>query len=65
MKYYLTLSAREADGTIREVVIEQTTSKKKALEGCRNLDAALPKTMPFGDCPVCFVLDEAGAIIDR
>lgn len=64
MKYYVTLSARDHDGTFREVVISVTESEEEALEQARNLASVLPKERYFGG-PVSFVLDEAGAIVDR
>ena len=63
MQYYVTLSARDADGIMQEVVIARTDNLERAREGARQISDALPKERYFGG-PVCFVMDEAGAIVD-
>lgn len=61
MKYYVTLSGRDADGKIQEIVIASTKILGKAITLAHNVDATLPKV----GGPVCFVMDESGDIIDR
>ena len=63
MKYQVTLSARDEDGIMREFVIARTDNLQRALEGARQISDALPKERYFSG-PVCFVMDEAGAIVD-
>lgn len=63
MKYQVTLSAKDADGIMREVVIARTDNLEKAMERARLISDALPKDRYFGG-PICFIMTEAGAIVD-
>ncbi len=64
MKYQVMLSARDADGVLHEIVIAKTDNMERAREGARQVSEVLPPTDRYFGGPVCFVMDEAGAIVD-
>lgn len=61
--YYVTIIGPDSEEVLREIIVKSTDDKKEAAHMAHSISETLP-ILPYSLRTVCFVMDEAGSIVD-